>query len=66
MKKIVIIAVVGLGFISCNKEHLCYDPQLERKAALMLCTADCPGFVACNGETYCNECEAARDGFGAE
>ncbi|MCH2233154.1 MAG: hypothetical protein MK078_02790 [Crocinitomicaceae bacterium] len=66
MKKIAIVALVGLGFMACAKSESCYDPDLKERYKDIFCTTDCPGFKACNGETYCNECVAATHGFGPE
>jgi|GEM_PF-5728733 hypothetical protein len=48
---------------SCDKTHSCYDPKLVHDGP---CPAHCPGVKACNGETYCNECEAARHGYSVQ
>lgn len=47
---------------SCSKGEVdCFDPDLVHNG---FCTMDCPGFEGCDGQTYCNECEAARNGIG--
>ncbi len=28
-----------------------------------VCQDNCPGVVGCDGLTYCNECDAARNGI---
>ena len=66
MKKMLIFGLLAVGFISCNKKKECYDAELAEAYTVIDCTADCPGFKACNGETYCNECVAATNGFGPE
>jgi len=48
----------------CNKD--CYNPNLEAEYANKVCTADCPGVVGCDGNTYCNECEANKAGVAVE
>lgn len=69
MKRIVLItttlsvAAVALFSTSCRKNTSCYDPVLAERAKNAACTADCPGVIGCNGKTYCNECDAARQGI---
>lgn len=68
MKNIIIyclfIAIfVGLAACGTNNVRPCPDKSIKHNNA---CTKDCPGVKACNGKTYCNECEAARDGFWVE
>jgi len=64
MKSIILIIVLGLALIGCKKEgknHPCYNGSLVHDGP---CTTDCPGFVGCDGKTYCNGCEASRNGIG--
>ena len=56
-----LFAFALLGCTKDNTVHPCYDASLVHDGP---CTTDCPGFEACDGNTYCNECEAARHGFG--
>jgi hypothetical protein len=69
MKRIVLITATTLSVVavalfstSCRKTTSCYDPALAERYRNAFCTADCPGVIGCNGKTYCNECEAARQG----
>lgn len=66
MKNIIFAFILGLVLVACEKENEvdpCYDVNLVHDNA---CTTDCPGFIGCDGETYCNECEAARVGIGPQ
>lgn len=59
------LIVISLIFAACHTEGArpCPDRSIKHNNA---CTADCPGVKACDGKTYCNECEAARAGFWVE
>lgn len=48
---------------SCRKEKSCFSQSLKDASKYRVCTADCPGVVGCDGKTYCNACEAARQGI---
>jgi hypothetical protein len=64
MKNIILTIILGFVLIGCNKEgadHPCYNESLVHDGA---CNHDCPGFEGCDGKTYCNACEAARQGIG--
>lgn len=43
-----------------GENHPCYDSSIDHDG---ICHTDCPGIKGCDGETYCNECEAARHGI---
>ncbi|MCF8256229.1 MAG: hypothetical protein K9J06_01660 [Flavobacteriales bacterium] len=49
---------------SCTED--CYDKALEEAFYTIDCTADCPGVVGCDGNTYCNECMANSQGIRVE
>jgi hypothetical protein len=62
MKQILVCGIGALILVSCKKQS-CYDPELEKAFQSIGCTTDCPGVKGCDGKTYCNECEANRQGI---
>ena len=46
----------------CKKEHSCQDLKMKRNHS-GICTNDCPGICGCDGKTYCNECDANKNGI---
>jgi hypothetical protein len=52
-----------LGAGACKKTNSCYNAQLAEQNRGLFCTADCPGVTACNGQTFCNACEARKAGY---
>lgn len=64
MKYILVFgALTATLLFSCNKEdehHPCWDKDLVHQG---VCTQDCPGVCGCDGNEYCNECEANRRGI---
>lgn len=63
MKYLLILTCFAL-FQSCDKG--CYSPSLERQFEGVACTADCPGVIGCDGNEYCNECEANKLGVAVD
>ena len=68
MKKFLLAAVVLLSvvLVNCRKDPRnddCYDAALAASMKDSICIATCEGICACNNVTYCNECEAMKEGY---
>ena len=66
--KIPLIGLLVLALIltnlSCKKDPAkCFDQELFNKSKDKPCPTDCPGVVGCDDRTYCNECEASKNGI---
>lgn len=62
--KLIVAFGFGIFLAACSKqEPSCYSRELEKEYKERMCTMDCPGYVGCDGKTYCNQCEANRNGI---
>ncbi|MDI9342289.1 MAG: hypothetical protein QM534_17080 [Sediminibacterium sp.] len=62
--KLIVAFGFGVFLAACSKqEPSCYSRKLEKAYKERMCTMDCPGYVGCDGKTYCNQCEANRNGI---
>ena len=50
----------------CKKGDSCYSHAMYELHKNDFCTADCPGVTGCDGKTYCNECEANKQGIAVQ
>ena len=57
------LIICFLSFGCSKKEQKCQDLKMKNEHKNDICTTDCPGVVGCDGKTYCNECEANRNGI---
>lgn len=60
---LVLLTVVVIGCRQDPRNDACYDATLEEMMKDSTCALSCQGVCACNGVTYCNECEAMKAGF---
>lgn len=54
---------MSLFLFSCRKsgsEHVCYDSSIIHDTP---CSKDCPQIIGCDGQVYCNDCVAAKEGI---
>lgn len=68
MKKVLFLglAVISIIAIKCRQDpqnNSCRDVQLIEMMQDSICPLTCQGVCACNGVTYCNECDAMKEGF---
>ena len=68
MKRVLFLVVILVSMITirCQQDprnDACHDPELELLMKDSVCVATCEGVCACNGVTYCNECEAMKAGY---
>jgi hypothetical protein len=67
MIKIIVAIVLVANIVACKKTTEpnigCVDNVLKEQYKNAFCTQDCPGIIGCDDKTYCNECEAARQGI---
>lgn len=59
---LIFIGFLAIG-LSCSKENDCFDKDLYENHKNDVCPNNCPGVTGCDGATYCNECEANKNGI---
>lgn len=60
---VIFISVVAVRCSQDPRNDTCRDLELMEAMADTICPLGCDGVCACNGMTYCNECEAMKQGF---
>lgn len=60
---LLIISVVAIRCQQDPRNDACFDPVLKASMQDSTCVLTCEGVCACNGVTYCNECEAMKQGY---
>ncbi len=64
MKALIFLFFILFFITSCNKSKTkCYSHSLEKKSKNSICKTDCYGVIGCDGNFYCNECDANRKGI---
>ena len=68
MKRLFFLVVIFLSVVAvrCTQDprnDACFDADLKASMADTICPLTCEGVCACNGVTFCNECEAMKQGF---
>ncbi len=71
MKKFTIALISGVLTVAafsacfmtaCTKTN-CYSASIEASHRNDVCPSLCPGVIGCDGQTYCNVCEANKKGI---
>jgi hypothetical protein len=60
---LVLLSVIASRCTQDPRNNACYDAKLEASMKDSTCALSCEGVCACNGVTYCNECEAMKAGY---
>jgi len=62
-----VLTILSCFVFSCSKESTgCYDAKFHAEHKGDICNASCPGVIGCDGNFYCNACEANRQGIKVE